>query len=125
MTWVLDASVLVAYLLGRAEERERAAVTGDAHCPAFADVEVTHVLRGLVRGSKLTLEAAETARQELGQLAVRRHPNAALLGGAWHLRETCTTYDGLYVALAQGLSGTLVTRDERLARGVAGLVDLA
>jgi hypothetical protein len=36
----------------------------------------------------------------------------------------CTIYDALYVALAEALGGRLLTRDARLARGVAGLVDV-
>jgi predicted nucleic acid-binding protein len=39
------------------------------------------------------------------------------------LRDVCTTYDALYVALAEALDASLVTRDARLARAVAGLVD--
>ena len=34
----------------------------------------------------------------------------------------CTICDGLYVALAEGMDASLVTRDARLARGAAELV---
>ncbi len=37
--------------------------------------------------------------------------------------DASTTYDALYVALAEALAATLVTRDARLAQGVSGLVD--
>lgn len=96
---------------------------GDAHAPGLIDVEITETLRGLVRGAKLELSAAERAREELAQLGVRRHPDAALLSRAWQLRDTCTTYDALYVALAEGLDATLITRDAPLASGVEALVD--
>jgi predicted nucleic acid-binding protein len=125
MIWVVDASVAVAYLLGEASDAERDGLLADAHAPALLDVEVTQALRGLVRAAKLGLAAAQVARDELEQLGVRRHPDAALLGRAWALRDTCTTYDGLYVALAEGLDATLMTRDGRLARGVGALVDVA
>lgn len=91
--------------------------------PALVDVEVTQTLRGLLRGRKITLAAADTARVELGQLGIRRYPDAPLLRRAWELRDRCSTYDALYVALAEALSATLVTRDARLARGVDGLVE--
>ncbi len=79
MTWVVDASSAVGYLLGEGSEDERNGMLGDIHAPSLIDVEVTQTLRGLVRGSKLELVAAERARQELAQLAVRRHPDIALL----------------------------------------------
>jgi predicted nucleic acid-binding protein len=114
---IVDASVVAAYLLGVAGVEERAAMLDDAQAPAILDVEVTQVLRGLLRGGKLDLERAETARIELGQLPIRRHPDASLLRRAWELRDVCTTYDGLYVALAEAFPAPLVTRDGRLARG--------
>jgi predicted nucleic acid-binding protein len=61
----------------------------------------------------------------LGQLRIRRHPDAPLLRRAWELRDICATYDGLYVALAEAFPATLVTRDARLARGAGGLIDIA
>jgi predicted nucleic acid-binding protein len=122
--WVVDASSVVAYLLGEASGAERDAMLGDAHAPALVDVEVTQTLRGLLRGSKVDLATAELGRVELAQLAVRRHPDARLLRRAWDLRDVCTTYDALYVALAEALEATLVTRDARLAQGVEGLADV-
>ena len=121
---VIDASTVVAYLLGHATEAERIALLGDAHAPALLDVEVTHTLRGLRRAAKLDLPIAERGRAELVQLRVRRHRDAALLRRAWELRDACSTYDALYVALAEALEAVLVTRDARLARGVDGLVDV-
>jgi predicted nucleic acid-binding protein len=97
---------------------------GDIHAPSLIDVEVTQTLRGLVRGSKLELAAAERARDELAQLAVRRHPDRTLLRRAWELRDVCTTYDALYVALAEALDAMLLTRDGPLATGIKDLVDV-
>jgi predicted nucleic acid-binding protein len=125
VTWVADASVVVAYLLGQATESERTAMLGDVHAPALLDVEATQTLRGLLRGAKIDLSTAEFARGVLGQLALRRYPDAPLLRRCWELRDMCSTYDALYVALAEALDATLVTRDARLARGVAGLVEVA
>jgi predicted nucleic acid-binding protein len=124
VTWVADASVIVAYLLGEATEAERGAILGDVHAPALLDVEATQILRGLLRGARIDLTTAELARVDLGQLAVRRYPDAPLLRRCWELRDVCTTYDALYVALAEALDASLVTRDALLARAVAGLVDV-
>lgn len=122
MSWVVDASSTVAYLLGEGTESERAAILGGAHAPGLVDVETTQTLRGLVRGSKVGVDVAERARTELGELSVRRHPDTALLARAWELRDVCSTYDALYVALAEALDATLVTRDAKLARSARGLV---
>jgi len=122
--WVVDASSVVAYLLGGGSDAERGGILGDVHAPALVDIEVTQTLRGLLRGAKVDLTSAELGRVELAQLAVRRHPDARLLRRAWELRDVCTTYDALYVALAEALDATLLTRDARLARGVEGLVDV-
>lgn len=125
MTFVADASVVVALLAGNASVAETSAVARGAHAPGFVDVEVTQTLRGLLRAGKIDGGAAETGRLELADLDLRRHPDAALLPRAWELRDVCTTYDALYVALAEALDATLVTRDVRLARGVSRLVDVS
>ena len=125
MRWVADASAVVAYLLGAGSDQERAAMLEEVHAPALVDVETTQTLRGLVRGRKIDLAAAELARKELGQLMLRRYPDSPLLRRSWELRDVCTIYDALYVALAEALDATLITRDARLARSVNGLVDVA
>jgi predicted nucleic acid-binding protein len=124
VSWVVDASSVVAYLLAQGSEPERSAMLGDAHAPSLVDVEATHTLRGLVRGSKISLAIAELSRGDLSQLAIRRHPDVALLPRAWELRDVCTTYDALYVALAEALDASLLTRDARLAQAVDDLVDV-
>lgn len=125
MTHVVDASSVVAYLLGESSEAERDGILGEVHAPALVDVEVTQTLRGLVRGSRIDLATAELGRVDLGQLGVRRHPDASLLRRAWELRDVCSTYEALYVALTEALNATLLTRDGRLAQAVERLVDVA
>lgn len=125
MTWVVDASVVVAYLLGHASDTEREAMLGDVHAPSLMDVETTQTLRGLLRGKKIDTAAADLSRDELQQLAVRRHPDARLLLRAWELRDVCSTYDGLYVALTEALDAELVTRDAALAQGVGELITVS
>lgn len=122
MTWVADASVVVAYLLGEGTEVERERMLADVHAPSLLDVEVTQTLRGLLRGGKLEPAVADAAREDLAQLRVRRHPDSVLLSRAWELRDVCTTYDALYVALAEALDAALVTREAPLARGVAAAI---
>ncbi len=124
MSCVLDASSTVAYLLGDGTENEHAAMVGEAYAPALLDVEVVQTLHGLLRGDKIDLDVADHAREELGELALRRVPDAALLARAWELRDVCSVHDGLYVALAEGMDVALVTRDAKLARGAGDLVEV-
>ena len=124
MSRVIDASSTVAYLLGEGTDAEHAAMVGEAYAPALLDVEVVQTLRGLLRGGRIDLGTAEAARENLGELALPRIPDCALLNRAWELRDVCTVYDGLYVALAEGMDAALVTRDRRLARGVGELVEV-
>ena len=58
------------------------------------------------------------------RLGVRCQPDAPLLRRAWELRDACSTSDALYVALAEALDATLLTRDARLAQGVRDLVEV-
>jgi predicted nucleic acid-binding protein len=44
-----------------------------------------------------------------------RYDHEPLLDRIWELRENLTAYDAAYVALAEGLNATLVTRDRKLS----------
>ena len=67
------------------------ALLDHVHAPALIDVEATQTLRGLLRASKIDVERAEQAREDLADLAIWRHPDANLLRRAWELRDVCTT----------------------------------
>ena len=55
-------------------------------------------------------------------LRVTRYPHFVFLPHIWRLRHNLSAYDAAYVALAEKLGATLITRDARLssasARGV-------
>ena len=65
---------------------------------------------------------AEEALTDLAALPLQRHSHELLLPRAWELRVNLTIYDGAYVALAELLPASLVTRDRRIERAVGGLV---
>ena len=52
---------------------------------------------------------------DLVAFPIRRYPHHFLLPRVWELRGNLTTYDAMYVALAEMLDAALVTRDRRLA----------
>ena len=117
---VLDASVMVDLLTrdARATAHIRARL-GDAprvHVPHLLDAEVTHALRGLVLRQRLTPVLARRAIRRFTVLPLMRWPQTPLLGRAFALRDRLTAYDATYVALAEGLGATLLTRDARMAK---------
>jgi predicted nucleic acid-binding protein len=96
------------------------------HAPCLLDVEVAQVLRRYVARGDVSDERGREAIDLLVNLPIRRHDHGALLERTWELRGNLTAYDAVYVALAEGLRATLVTRDRRLAGavGVAAAVEL-
>jgi predicted nucleic acid-binding protein len=117
---VLDASAVVELLLDTVTGRRVAMLIEDAalglHAPHLLDVEVVSVLRRFVRDGSLDEEEAQAAIGDLLALDLERHSHEALLERAWDLRANVTTYDAVYVALAEALDATLLTCDRRLAR---------
>jgi predicted nucleic acid-binding protein len=117
---VLDASAVVELLLDTVTGRRVAMLIEDAalglHAPHLLDVEVVSALRRFVRDGSLDEEEAQAAIVDLLALDLERHSHEALLDRTWDLRANVTTYDAVYVALAEALDATLLTCDSRLAR---------
>lgn len=116
---VLDASAAIDWLLqtpaGRKVE-ERIFSHGESlHAPHLLDVEFTQVLRRLVRERTVEASRAEQAIVDLVNLPITRYPHFVFLPRVWQLRHNLTAYDALYIALAERLNATLVTRDGRLS----------
>jgi predicted nucleic acid-binding protein len=121
---VLDASAVLELLLDTPAGRSVAMRIEDPavgiHVPHLVDVEVTHVLRRLARERSIEVAEAETALDDLRSLDLQRHSHEPLLDRAWALRENLSTYDAVYVALAEALEAPLLTCDRRLARSPGG-----
>jgi predicted nucleic acid-binding protein len=64
----------------------------------------------------LDARRARLAVEDLAALPARRAPHRPLLPRCWELRDNLTIYDAAYVALAEAMSITLLTGDQRLAR---------
>jgi predicted nucleic acid-binding protein len=117
---VLDASVMVDLLTKEAPEtahiRARLARELEVHVPHLADVEVAHALRGLVLRDRLAAARARRAIRRFAILPLVRWSQTPLLSRVFALHDQLTAYDATYVALAEGLGATLLTRDARMAR---------
>ena len=116
---VLDASVVVDWLIqseaGRRVESRIYSRRESLHAPELLDLEVAQVLRRLLREGILTATRAEAAVEDLQDLRVTRYSHAVLLPRIWELRHNLSAYDAAYVALAEKLDATLLTRDAGLA----------
>jgi predicted nucleic acid-binding protein len=116
---VVDASVVIEVLLntddGIAIDDRLLSGTESLHAPHLIDIEVTQVLRRYVLRGEVKAQRAQQALDVLGEFPLTRYDHEPLLGRIWELRDNVTAYDGAYVALAEGLDATLVTRDRKLA----------
>ncbi len=124
---VLDASAAIDWLLqtavGQQIEKRIYARGESLHAPHLLDVEVTQVLRRLVRERAVSEPRADQAIHDLLDLRVTRYPHFIFLPQIWRLRHNLSAYDASYVALAEKLDATLITRDAGMAsasvRGVS------
>lgn len=124
---VVDASALVELLLGTKAGvgvRKRLAGAQVVHTPELVDAEVLHVLRRWLHRDMISGAVAEQAVAELGEFPITRHGHSVLRDRAWALRERCSAYDAMYVALSEALGAELLTGDARLARAVGDLVEV-
>lgn len=116
---MIDASALLEILLRteRADRLMERVFSGSEqmHAPQLLDIEITQVLRRLVRQKEITAARAEQALQDLADLAVERHQHQTLIQRIWQLRDSLSAYDGVYVALAEALAAPLLTCDAKLA----------
>ena len=120
---IVDASCLYEVVAdGRqaARVRERLAMDTDQAAPHVVDVEVLGIVRRDLMMGRLDATAAAQAVDDLRDWPGERFGHRLLLDRAWELRDRVRTWDGVYVALAEALHGTLLTVDGRLGR-VVGL----
>lgn len=116
---VVDASVVSSLLLDDGEwgaQLRRRIRPEELHAPHLIDLEVLSVFRGVLRSGAADPDRVEEALDDLAILPVRRYPHTPLLGRVHELRDSVTSYDAAYVALAETLGATLLTADARLAR---------
>ncbi len=116
---VVDASVVATALTDddRDGDAARDRLRGEhLAAPELVDLEVTSVLRRLVRSGHLPLRRADLALGDLADLPVHRAPHRPLLPRCWALRDSVTVYDAAYVVLAEAYDAVLLTADARLSR---------
>src|SRR5262249_1516184 len=85
------------------------------HAPHLIDLEVAQVLRRYAASGLIEPAQGRAALNDLDNFPLERYPHDLFLPRVWELRHNLTAYDAAYVALAEALDATLVTRDRRLA----------
>lgn len=119
---IVDAS-LVADALRSTNSPAQLALTsaaGPLAAPELVDLEVASAYRKLVAAGALTPDDGRELLERLRVLPLDRHAHRPLLSRVWSLRSQLSAYDAAYVALAEQLGGTLITRDDGFAK-VAGI----
>jgi predicted nucleic acid-binding protein len=119
---VVDASVLIDFLLGRSEtldavQRELAGREHDPlHAPELIEPETLNALRRLAAQGAVSQRRALEAVADLASVRLIRYPHAPLRDRVWALRDALTAYDASYLALAEALEDPmLLTADAGLA----------
>ena len=125
---VLDASAAVDWLLqtpaGRQIDKRIYSRNESLHAPHLLDLEITQVLRRLVRESLISSQRAGQAMEDLLDMRVTRYPHVILLSRIWQLRHNLSAYDAAYVVLAEKLGAALISRDTRLASASGHVVKI-
>ncbi|MGH8958990.1 MAG: type II toxin-antitoxin system VapC family toxin [Acidimicrobiia bacterium] len=116
---VVDASCLYEVVAdGEASESVRQILAADADqaAPHLIDAEVLSLIRRDRFRNLLDSTGASQAVEDLRSWPGERFSHLPLLERAWELRDAVRTWDALYVALAEAMGATLLTRDSRLAK---------
>lgn len=116
---VLDASAAIDWLLqtpvGQQIENRIFSRGESLHAPHLLDLEVTQVLRRLVREAAVSAQRADQAIEDLLNLRLTRYPHFIFLPHIWRHRHNLSAYDAAYVVLSEKLGAALITRDASLA----------
>jgi len=124
---VVDCAAVVdtLTLVDGSEELRATLAANQLNAPALLDVEFVAALRGLTLRGSLAVDRALDALSDFDDLPIRRWASGvALRRRAFQLRDNVSAYDAAYVVLAEALDCPLVTRDLRLARACAHLVEV-
>ena len=115
---VLDASAAVE-LLGDTQAGKKIAARLSPeralHAPHLLDLEVASAFRRHSASGAVNDERIALALALHRKLRIMRHPHYPYLDRIWALRNNFSTYDACYLALAEALGATLLTRDKALA----------
>jgi predicted nucleic acid-binding protein len=106
VTLVVDASVVVAALVDTGADgiwADRIFGSDSLVGPHLLPVEVANVLRRAALAGDISADPASLAHGDLLKLRIDLFAYEPFAARVWALRDTMSTYDGWYVALAESL----------------------
>ena len=126
MAFVLDASIAVAWVVGKqatpySSRVRRLAKREAIHVPAgLWRMEVLNAIRQLERRGNISPRAADTTVELLGSLVVTEHAGQRSFQDLFDLarRYDLSSYDACYLALAQDLRLPLACKDGALKQAL-------
>lgn len=97
----------------------------ELHAPVTVDAEVLHGLRRAIFAGSIGVAEADAVIQTFANIGIERHPVQPFVARMWTMRRNVSVYDAAYVALAESLNLSLLTRDRRLSNssGHAALIE--
>ena len=93
----------------------------ELHVPWLFDAEVANTIWKKLRRGEVSSAAANSIVAQLPSVPVPRHADGPLVTAAFELAEKTgrTVYDSLYLALADRLTGRVVTADDRFVNALS------
>lgn len=119
MTVVIDASVVVAAVLGGGPTgtwAEDVLQSDTLAAPHLMPVEAANIVRRAAIGGDISADLAALAHVDLTAIPVELFPYEPFASRVWELHRNLTAYDAWYVSLAESLGARLATLDGRLRR---------
>lgn len=121
--YVVDASVGVKWFVPEIDSHAALRLqrpTHQLHVPWLFDAEVANTIWKKLRRGEVSSAAANSIVAQLPSVPVPRHADGQLAKAAFELAEKTgrTVYDSLYLALADRLTGQVVTADDRFVNAL-------
>jgi len=111
---VLDASVVVDYLLGLSPELNlprEIENAGDIAFPGLLEIEALSAIGRIMRSGRISRQRALGAIEDLTAFPALRYDHTHILPRIFELQTNFSAYDATYLALAESLNGSLLTMD--------------
>jgi predicted nucleic acid-binding protein len=124
VTWVVDASIAVKWLIPEVLSDEADRIRGDDNdilAPDLLLVEVANALWKKTARREISAREAEMAFNLLGESGIELRPTGPLLARAMDVarRLNHPVHDCVYLALAEREHAAFITADTRLLRRLA------
>ncbi len=115
---VVDASIIVHLIADAAVDPNIVEIVRGAEklvAPHLVDLEVLNVLRRKRQHNKIGKERVELAFDDFMSIPIERLSTTHLNTRIWELCNNLTPYDASYIALAESLDVSLLSRDAKMA----------